>query len=105
MKQNRVMEVLQFPHLSEKSERMGNKYHQIVFRIAVDANKFEIKRAVEEIFKLKVKKVCTLNVKGKRKLVKGSHGRRFGHRANWKKAYVMLEGSDDFDFSSIMSVP
>nr|VFK79888.1 MAG: large subunit ribosomal protein L23 [Candidatus Kentron sp. SD] len=103
MKQNRMMEILRFPHLSEKSERVADEYRQIVFRVATDANKLEIRKAVEEIFDVKVKRVCTLNVKGKRKPVRGSQGRRFGYRTGWKKAYVTLEPGNDIDFLNVAS--
>jgi len=58
-----------------------------VFEVARDANKIEIKNAVEEIFGVEVTKVTTLNMKGKKKRM----GRYpAGHRANWKKAVVKL---------------
>nr|VFJ58693.1 MAG: LSU ribosomal protein L23P [Candidatus Kentron sp. FW]VFJ63149.1 MAG: LSU ribosomal protein L23P [Candidatus Kentron sp. FW] len=105
MKQSRIMTILRFPHLSEKSEGVADAYRQIVFNVAKDANKLEIKKAVEEMFDVKVKGVCTLNVKGKRKPVRGSQGRRFGRRTGWKKAYVMLEPGNDIDFLNIRSAP
>lgn len=82
-----VMEV----QLTEKGTALrdaGNKYF---FKVATDANKIEIKRAVEELFKVKVDKVNTMNYAGKRKRERTV---RFGRRANWKRAVVTLsEGS------------
>nr|VFK46066.1 MAG: large subunit ribosomal protein L23 [Candidatus Kentron sp. TC]VFK61305.1 MAG: large subunit ribosomal protein L23 [Candidatus Kentron sp. TC] len=103
MNQDRMMAVLRFPHLSEKSEWIADEHHQIVFHVASDANKPEIKKAVEKIFDVKVRRVCTLNVKGKRKPVRGRQGRRFGRRKGWKKAYVVLEPGNDIDFLNVMS--
>nr|VFJ95367.1 MAG: LSU ribosomal protein L23P [Candidatus Kentron sp. LFY]VFK20799.1 MAG: LSU ribosomal protein L23P [Candidatus Kentron sp. LFY] len=103
MNKNRMMTILRFPHLSEKSEWVADEHRQIVFHVATDANKLEIKKAVEGMFDVKVKRICTLNVKGKRKLVRGSRGRRFGRRVGWKKAYVMLESGNDIDFLNVVS--
>jgi large subunit ribosomal protein L23 len=60
------------------------------------ATKLEIKKAVEQLFNVKVKAVSTLNVKGKTKrTVRG-----LGKRNDWKKAYVSLEAGQDIDFAS-----
>ncbi|VFM95505.1 MAG: LSU ribosomal protein L23P [Candidatus Kentron sp. G] len=103
MKQERMMTVLRFPHMSEKSTRVANEHRQIVFRVAGDANKPEVKKAVEGMFGVEVKKVCILNVKGKRKPLKGIKRGRFGYRAKWKKAYVTLAPENDIDFLNITS--
>lgn len=73
------------PVITEKSVTMleENKY---VFRVSLNANKIEIKQAVEEIFKVKVTNVNTLRVKGKMKRV----GRYQGKTSDWKKAIVTL---------------
>lgn len=73
------------PIVTEKSVAMmeENKY---VFRVALSANKIEIKKAVEEIFKVKVVNVNTLRVKGKEKRM----GRSVGRTSDWKKAIVQL---------------
>ena len=65
-----------------------------VFKVAKDANKLEIKKAVEALFEVKVKAVRTANMKGKSKFF----GRVAGKRADWKKAYVSLEEGQDIDF-------
>jgi large subunit ribosomal protein L23 len=103
MKQARMMAVLRFPHVSEKSTWVANKYRQIVFRVAIDANKPEIKEAVEKIFEVEVEKVRVLNVKGKRKTIRSAGRQRFGSRPKWKKAYVSLASGNDIDFLNIAS--
>ena len=94
MNQERLMKVLLAPHVSEKSNRMAERYNQVVFKVARDATKPEIKDAVELLFKVKVKAVTVLNVKGKRKRFGMIHGRR----SDWKKAYVALEAGHEIDF-------
>lgn len=94
MTQERLMKILLAPHVSEKSNRMAERYNQVVFKVARDATKPEIKDAVELLFKVKVKGVTVLNVKGKRKRFGMIHGRR----SDWKKAYVALEAGHEIDF-------
>ncbi len=94
MNQERLLKVLLAPHVSEKSTRMTERYNQVVFKVARDATKPEIKDAVELLFKVKVKGVTVLNVKGKRKRFGMIHGRR----SDWKKAYVALESGHEIDF-------
>ena len=60
----------------------------------IDANKAEIKAAVEKLFEVEVEGVRTVNVKGKTK----RHGMSFGKRSDWKKAYVVLKEGQDIDF-------
>ena len=94
MNEERVMKVLLGPHVSEKSTRVAEVSGQIVFRVAADASKPEIKQAVEKMFDVQVEQVQVLNVKGKRK----SFGRVQGRRKDWKKAYVSLKPGQDIDF-------
>lgn len=94
MKRERLLKVLLGPHISEKTTRVAERSNQIAFRVLVDATKPEIKRAVEELFDVKVADVCTLKVKGKTKRFQHMEGRR----KNWKKAYVRLEEGYDIDF-------
>ena len=79
------------PIRTEKTENIlasgQNKYY---FRVAINANKIEIKKAVEELFKVKVIKCETIRVKGKRK----TWGRSSGRRKDWKKAIVTLKEGD-----------
>ena len=78
-------DVIKRPVITEQSmENVANKIY--VFEVAKDANKVEIRKAIEEIFGVKVLKVNTMNVLGKEKRM-GVHS---GYRANWKKAVIRL---------------
>lgn len=88
------MKVLLGPHVSEKSTRVGDLNNQVVFRVTRDANKPEVKQAVEHLFEVKVESVNIVNVKGKRK----RFGQIAGRRSDWKKAYVRLAPGEDIDF-------
>ncbi len=94
--QQRLMQVLLAPTVSEKSTFVGDKNNQVVFRVADDATKPEIKAAVELLFKVKVKGVQVSNVKGKEKKT----GRIVGRRRNWKKAYVSLAAGQEISFQA-----
>ncbi|HCO44130.1 MAG TPA: 50S ribosomal protein L23 [Gammaproteobacteria bacterium] len=89
----RLLEVIRAPHISEKGTRVAEKYRQIVFRVAPDASKDEIKAAVEHAFSVKVQAVQTLRMKGKTK--------RTGRRKDWKKSYVTLAPGHDIDFTGV----
>ena len=93
MNEARLFEIIRAPHISEKGTRVAEKYRQIVFRVALDATKDEIKAAVEHAFSVKVQAVRTLRVKGKPK--------RQGHRKDWKKSYVTLAPGHDIDFTGV----
>jgi large subunit ribosomal protein L23 len=95
-KQERLLQVLLAPTVSEKSTFVGDKNNQVVFRVAEDATKPEIKAAVELLFKVKVKGVQVSNVKGKEKKT----GRIMGRRRNWKKAYVCLAQGQEINFQA-----
>lgn len=94
MKKERLMKVLLAPHVSEKSTVAADANQQFVFKVVPDANKLEIKKAVELMFDVKVDSVQVSNVKGKRK----RFGQIAGRRADWKKAYVKLQPGQDIDF-------
>ena len=94
MNDERLMQVLLAPHVSEKSTRVADSSNQVVFRVRTDARKIEIRRAVEKLFNVEVRSVQVTNVKGKRK----GMGRRPGRRSDWKKAYVRLKEGHDIDF-------
>jgi large subunit ribosomal protein L23 len=95
MNQERVFQVLVGPHVSEKAAIAADANNQYVFRVAVDATKAEIKKSVEQLFKVKVDNVSTLRVKGKVKR------NRYGYstKPTWKKAYVRLEQGQEIDFA------
>lgn len=94
MNQERLMQVLLAPQISEKATYVADKHEQVVFRVASDATKSEIKAAVELLFKVEVEAVQVANVKGKVKRFKGATGRRKG----WKKAYVSLKPGQEINF-------
>ena len=95
-KPERLMQVLLAPTVSEKSTFVGDRNNQVVFRVADDATKPEIKAAVELLFKVKVEGVQVANVKGKEKKT----GRIMGRRRNWKKAYVSLAKGQEINFQA-----
>jgi large subunit ribosomal protein L23 len=94
MNQERLMQVLLAPQISEKATFVADKHEQVVFRVASDATKPEIKAAVELLFKVEVEGVQVANVKGKVKRFKGATGRRKG----WKKAFVSLKPGQEINF-------
>jgi len=94
MNQQRLMQVLLAPQISEKATYVAEKNEQVIFRVASDATKPEIKAAVELLFKVEVKSVQVANVKGKVKRFRGAVGRRKG----WKKAYVCLKAGQEINF-------
>lgn len=95
MNQERIFQVLVGPHVSEKAAIIADASNQYVFRVAIDATKAEIKKSVEQLFKVKVSEVNTLRVKGKVKRNKFG----FSTKSTWKKAYVRLEQGQDIDFA------
>lgn len=94
MNQEHLMSVLLEPRISEKSTMVADKYNQFVFKVAGNANKQEIKSAVEKMFAVEVFSVQVCSVRGKTKLVKNKQG----NRQSWKKAYVRLKPGFDIDF-------
>ncbi|MGM0593206.1 MAG: 50S ribosomal protein L23 [Pseudomonadota bacterium] len=94
MNEERLMKVLMAPHISEKSTNAAEQDNQIVFKVATDATKPEIKKAVELLFDVKVNRVQVSNVKGKAK----RFGAKMGRRNDWKKAYVTLQEGQEIDF-------
>ena len=94
IREERLLKVLKAPHISEKSTMVAEKLNTIVFKVATNATKADIKAAVEKLFEVKVEAVRTLNVMGKTKRT----GARVGKRSDWKKAYVTLVPGQDIDF-------
>ena len=91
--QERLMNVIRGPHLSEKSH-LAAENDQVVLKVSTDATKAEIRQAVELLFEVEVEKVTVLNVKGKAK----RFGATRGQRSDWKKAYVRLAEGSQLDF-------
>jgi large subunit ribosomal protein L23 len=82
-----IFSVLKRPLITEKSTQMKESMRTVAFQVDRSANKNEIKRAVETLFKVKVESVRTSNFHGKKK----RQGRHEGRRPDWKKAYVTLK--------------
>ncbi|UCD85046.1 MAG: 50S ribosomal protein L23 [Deltaproteobacteria bacterium] len=89
-----IYQLIKRPLITEKSNISRDQQNQVTFEVDRRANKLEIKRAVEAIFKVKVLKVRTLQVAGKVKRM----GRNTGKRPNWKKAMVTLNKGEKIDF-------
>jgi large subunit ribosomal protein L23 len=94
MNQERLLQVLVEPRMTEKSARVGDKHNQYLFKVLGDATKPEIKAAVEQLFSVKVDGVQVLNVASRVKSFRG----RAGARQAWKKAYVTLKEGFSIDF-------
>ena len=86
--------VIRKPLVTEKSTQQKETTNQYAFEVDRKANKIEIESAIERLFKVKVLEVRTCNVLGKMKRL----GRRFGKRADWKKAVVTLKEGDRIEF-------
>lgn len=97
MDKEKLYTLIKSPIITEQTAQLGEKINQVVFKVELDANKREIKQAVEKLFKVEVIKVTTLIVKGKRKR------NRFGiyKKSNYKKAFVSLSKDSDIQFEGI----
>jgi len=96
MNNERIMKVLLSPVVSEKSSVVADANRQYTFRVATDATKREIAKAVEKLFEVQVDSVQVVNVKGKQK----RFGMVRGKRSDWKKAYVRLKAGSEIDFAA-----
>jgi large subunit ribosomal protein L23 len=96
MNNERLMKVLLSPVVSEKSSVIADANQQYTFRVATDATKREIAKAVEKLFEVKVERVQVVNIKGKTK----RFGQISGKRSDWKKAVVRLKPGNDIDFAA-----
>ena len=94
LNQERLLQVLLAPQISEKATFIADAHEQVIFKVAPDATKPEIKAAVELLFKVEVASVQVANVKGKVK----RHGRFVGRRNGFKKAYVCLKPGQEINF-------
>ncbi|MCK5618219.1 MAG: 50S ribosomal protein L23 [Candidatus Krumholzibacteria bacterium] len=94
--------IIQKPVVTEKSTSLKENFNRYVFRVDVKANKRQIKKAVEELFEVKVKDVRTAVIRGKRSVVMNRRGRFEGYRPNWKKAYVTLAEGDNIDIFEVV---
>ena len=98
MNQARLYSIILGPHISEKATIMAEDHNQVVFKVCNDANKTEIKQAIETIFKVSVTGLQVLNVKGKTKRTARGGIRK---KSNWKKAYVQLAQGQEIDFAEM----
>lgn len=92
---SRMYEVIRAPLITEKTTN-GSEHSQVTFKVAADATKPEIKQAVEGLFKVKVKAVNTITVKGKQKFARGKKYTR----SDIKKAIVTLEEGHQIDITT-----
>lgn len=93
--QERLMQVLVAPQISEKATMLAERDNQVVFVVTPDATKPEIKAAVELLFKVRVGSVQVMNLKGKAK----RFGRTMGRRSDVRKAIVSLEAGQEINFA------
>tara|TARA_A100001011_G_scaffold376370_1_gene438886 strand:+ start:816 stop:1115 length:300 start_codon:yes stop_codon:yes gene_type:complete len=94
VKSNKLYNILLSPVISEKSTLVGENHNQTIFKVHRDANKSQIKSAVELLFKVKVDSVQVLNSKGKKK----RYGKTVGRRDHSKKAYICLADGEEINF-------
>ncbi len=92
--QERLLQVLRAPQISEKATYVADKNEQVIFIVAPDATKPEVKAAVELLFKVQVKSVQIAVQKGKQK----RYGRFMGKRSDVKKAFVCLQPGQEINF-------
>ena len=90
----REYDIIRRPINTEKTTLQKETYNQITFEVARDANRVDIKNAIEKIFNTRVQAVKTMQVKGKVK----QRGRIVGKRRNWKKAIVKLMPGQRIEF-------
>ena len=91
--EGRLMQVLVAPIVSEKATMIADKTNAVTFKVLQDATKFEIKAAVQLMFKVDVQSVAVLNIKGKSK----RFGKSMGRRDNIRKAYVTLKAGQELN--------
>jgi len=89
-----IYRVIKKPHITEKGSLQKDRHNQISFKVDRRANKVEIRQAVETILKTKVLDVKTMNMKGKKRRI----GRSIGKRPDWKKAIVKLAPGENIEF-------
>jgi large subunit ribosomal protein L23 len=89
-------DIIRFPHITEKSTAQGEGMDQqvVAFQVRIDANKHQVKEAVEHVFDVQVQAVRTARFQGKMK----RQGRSQGRRPGWKKAYVTLKPGHKIEF-------
>lgn len=87
-------DVIVKPLITEKGMSLKEQQNKIVLKVALNANKIQIKKAVEDTLKVKVEKVATVTLMGKTKRI----GARLGKRSDWKKAVVTLKAGEKVEY-------
>ncbi len=98
MNQARLYSIIVGPLVSEKTTNLADEHNQVAFRVAIDADKREIREAVEKLFEVNVVGVQVIKVKGKTKRTMRGKLRQ---QSNWKKAYVRLAQGQEIDFAEL----
>lgn len=96
MNQERLLQVILSPHVTNKAYEASDRTSYVVFKVATNSTKLEIRKAVESLFEVKVDTVNTVKVKGKAR----RFGRIEGRTKDWKKAYVKLQQGHNINFIS-----
>lgn len=86
-------DIIRVPRITEKGTRLKEKNNVLTFEVKINANKVQVRKAVEGIFKVKVSDVTTVKNPGKKKRI----GQRSGRTSDWKKAYVTLKPGEKID--------
>ncbi len=89
-----IYQIIKEPHITEKSTLQKEGANQVSLKVHKRANKIEIRKAIEMLFKTKVIDVKTMNVRGKRRRV----GKNTGKRPDWKKAIITLAPGESIEF-------
>ena len=88
-----LYDIVRIPRITEKGTRLKEESNVLTFEVRTDANKVQVRKAIEGIFKVKVVDVTTVKISGKKKRM----GMREGRRSDWKKAYVTLKPGEKID--------
>jgi large subunit ribosomal protein L23 len=88
-----LYDIVRAPRITEKGTRLKEQSNVLTFEVRVNANKVQVRKAIEGIFKVKVADVTTVNCPGKKKRM----GQREGRRSDWKKAYVTLKPGEKIE--------
>ena len=91
---NKLYNTILSPVITEKATKVSEK-NQYIFKVRLHSSKKEIKEAIEKLFKVKVKNVNTIKIKGKSKMFKGTKGKR----SDYKKAIICLNDGENLDYS------
>lgn len=94
--------IIQKPIITEKGATLKESSNRYIFQVDVKANKRQIKKAVEELFNVKVLDVRTAIYRGKRAIVMNRKGRFEGYKPNWKKAFVTIAEGETIDIFDVV---